>query len=48
MAEAYLTTPRRAPSPAKLAGNSAYYSQFNTVNRYINFAVNLGKNGEAN
>jgi Ca2+-binding RTX toxin-like protein len=27
--------------------NSAYYSQFNTVNRYINFAVNLGKNGEA-
>jgi hypothetical protein len=27
--------------------NSAYYAQFNTVNRYINFAVNLGKNGEA-
>jgi len=26
--------------------NSAYYAQFNTVNRYINFAVNLGKNGE--
>jgi hypothetical protein len=27
--------------------NSDYYAQFNTVNRYINFAVNLGKNGEA-
>lgn len=27
--------------------NSAYYAEFNTVNRYINFAVNLGKNGEA-
>jgi len=27
--------------------NSAYYAQFDTVNRYINFAVNLGKNGEA-
>ncbi len=26
--------------------NSAYYAQFDTVNRYINFAVNLGKNGE--
>ncbi|RRN62598.1 calcium-binding protein [Caulobacter sp. 602-1] len=26
--------------------NSAYYAEFNTVNRYINFAVNLGKNGE--
>ena len=28
--------------------NSAYYAQFDTINRYINFAVNLGKNGEAN
>ncbi|WP_143324432.1 matrixin family metalloprotease [Caulobacter sp. FWC2] len=27
--------------------NSVYYAQFDTVNRYINFAVNLGKNGEA-
>jgi len=27
--------------------NSAYYAQFDTINRYINFAVNLGKNGEA-
>ncbi len=27
--------------------NSAYYAQFDVVNRYINFAVNLGKNGEA-
>ncbi len=27
--------------------NSAYYAKFDTVNRYINFAVNLGKNGEA-
>lgn len=27
--------------------NSAYYAEFDTVNRYINFAVNLGKNGEA-
>lgn len=26
--------------------NSDYYAQFNVVNRYINFAVNLGKNGE--
>lgn len=26
--------------------NSAYYTSFNVVNRYINFAVNLGKNGE--
>jgi hypothetical protein len=26
--------------------NSAYYADFNTVNRYINVAVNLGKNGE--
>jgi len=27
--------------------NSAYYGQFDTINRFINFAVNLGKNGEA-
>ena len=27
--------------------NSAYYATFDIVNRYINFAVNLGKNGEA-
>ena len=27
--------------------NSAYYAQFDVINRYINFAVNLGKNGEA-
>jgi len=33
------------PNPNNL--NSAYYAQFNTVNRFINFAVNLGKNGEA-
>ncbi|WP_395445881.1 hypothetical protein [Caulobacter sp. UC70_42] len=26
--------------------NSAYYQSFDTVNRFINFAVNLGKNGE--
>ncbi|HWU81762.1 MAG TPA: alkaline metalloproteinase, partial [Caulobacter sp.] len=26
--------------------NSAYYQAFNLENRYINFAVNLGKNGE--
>ncbi|USQ95170.1 protease SapA [Caulobacter sp. RL271] len=26
--------------------NSAYYQSFNDANRYINFAVNLGKNGE--
>jgi Ca2+-binding RTX toxin-like protein len=26
--------------------NSSYYAQFDTVNRYINFAVNLGKNSE--
>jgi len=33
------------PNPNNL--NSAYYAKFDTVNRYINFAVNLGKNGEA-
>ncbi len=27
--------------------NSAYYAKFDVINRYINFAVNLGKNGEA-
>jgi len=26
--------------------NSAYYAKFDTVNRYINFAVNLGKDGD--
>jgi serralysin len=26
--------------------NSAYYQSFDTVNRFINFSVNLGKNGE--
>jgi serralysin len=26
--------------------NSAYYQSFDTINRFINFAVNLGKNGE--
>jgi hypothetical protein len=26
--------------------NSAYYQSFNSDNRYINFSVNLGKNGE--
>ncbi|HWT52135.1 MAG TPA: hypothetical protein VN113_08140, partial [Caulobacter sp.] len=40
----YLVSPT-GPNPANL--NSAYYAQFNTVNRYINFAVNLGKGGEA-
>lgn len=32
-------------NPASL--NSAYYAPFDTVNRYINFAVNLVKNGQA-
>jgi hypothetical protein len=32
------------PNPNNL--NSAYYAQFDTTNRYINFAVNLIKNGE--
>ncbi|NQE60549.1 hypothetical protein E1H18_237 [Caulobacter sp. RHG1] len=27
--------------------NSEVYAKFNTVNRYINFAMNLGRNGEA-
>jgi len=26
--------------------NSAYYQSFDTINRFINFSVNLGKNGE--
>jgi Ca2+-binding RTX toxin-like protein len=26
--------------------NSAYYAKFDTVNRYINFAVNLGRDGD--
>ncbi|NQE61076.1 FG-GAP-like repeat-containing protein [Caulobacter sp. RHG1] len=33
------------PNTANL--NSAAYAKFNTVNRYINFAMNLGRNGEA-
>ena len=33
------------PNPNSL--QSEYYRQFNSVNRAINFAVNLGKNGEA-
>ena len=32
------------PNPNNL--NSAYYAQFSTTNRYINFASNLGKVGE--
>ncbi|WP_184722663.1 M10 family metallopeptidase C-terminal domain-containing protein [Caulobacter sp.] len=40
----YLLAPD-GPNPTNL--NSAYYDGFNTVNRYINFAMNLGKNGEA-
>jgi len=39
----FLVSPT-GPNAANL--NSAYYAQFDTVNRYINFAVNLGKNGE--
>lgn len=33
------------PNPNNL--NSDYYAKFNTVNRHINFAMNLGKYGEA-
>lgn len=33
------------PNPNNL--NSDYYAQYNTVNRYINFSMNLGKFGEA-
>lgn len=39
----YLVDPNGA-NPNTL--NSAYYQSFDTVNRFINFAVNLGKNGE--
>ncbi|MET3665531.1 FG-GAP-like repeat-containing protein [Caulobacter sp. 1776] len=39
----YLIAPT-GPNASNL--NSAYYAQFNTVNRYINFAVNLGKYGD--
>lgn len=40
----YLLAPD-GPNPNNL--NSAYYSGFETVNRYINFAMNLGQAGEA-
>ncbi len=39
----YLVSPT-GPNPNNL--NSAYYAQFSTTNRYINFASNLGKVGE--
>jgi uncharacterized protein YkwD len=39
----YLVSPE-GPNPNNL--NSAYYQTFNLENRYINFAVNLGKLGE--
>jgi serralysin len=39
----YLVSPT-GPNPNNL--NSAYYQAFNIENRYINFAVNLGKYGE--
>jgi serralysin len=39
----YLVSPI-GPNPNNL--NSAYYQNFNLENRYINFAVNLGKLGE--
>lgn len=39
----YLVAPT-GPNPNNL--NSAYYQLFNLENRYINFAVNLGKMGE--
>lgn len=39
----YLVSPT-GPNANNL--NSAYYQSFNLENRYINFAVNLGKNGE--
>ena len=39
----YLVSPE-GPNPNNL--NSGYYAQFNTTNRYINFASNLGKLGE--
>jgi Ca2+-binding RTX toxin-like protein len=40
---AYLVAPGWNPSNL----NSEVYAKFNTVNRYINFAMNLGRNGEA-
>jgi len=39
----YLVSPD-GDNPTNL--NSDYYAQFNTVNRFINFSVNLGKYGE--
>jgi hypothetical protein len=39
----YLVSPT-GPNPNNL--NSAYYQNFSLENRYINFAVNLGKTGE--
>ncbi|HEY8616168.1 hypothetical protein [Phenylobacterium sp.] len=39
----YLVSPT-GPNPNNI--NSPYYQNFNIENRYINFAVNLGKNGE--
>jgi hypothetical protein len=39
----FLVSPT-GPNPNNL--NSAYYQSFNLENRYINFAVNLGKTGE--
>jgi hypothetical protein len=39
----YLVSPQ-GPNPNNI--NSAYYQGFNIENRYINFAVNLGKVGE--
>ncbi|HEY8616116.1 hypothetical protein [Phenylobacterium sp.] len=41
----YLVSPT-GPNPNNL--NSAYYQNFSLENRYINFAVNLGKLGEGN
>lgn len=41
----YLVSPT-GPNPNNL--NSAYYQSFGLENRYINFAVNLGKGGEGN
>lgn len=41
----YLVSPT-GPNPNNL--NSTYYQSFNLENRYINFAVNLGKVGEGN
>lgn len=39
----YLVSPT---GPNSNSLNSVYYQSFNLENRYINFAVNLGKNGE--